>query len=89
MTAVRVHIDHANKRLYWRELFYASECKVSALTPVLKDYPSDYVFCDHNPAHIMELVDADINAYRANKKIQLEERVKILRQYDLYIHEDS
>ena len=37
----------------------------------------------------MELVDADINAYRANKKIQLEERVKILRQYDLYIHEDS
>lgn len=90
MTAIAVHIDEDNKSVYWKELFYASEAMVEDMYPYLQDYKDYPFYCDHNPKqHIWELINkGGFEAYRA-KKGELKGQIKALKQYNIFVHEDS
>lgn len=93
MTVVKVHVDHYHKRLYWEELFYASNADIKDVSAaILADgtYNGEIVACDHNPKQfITNLRTEGISAIAANKKNGLEADIKLLKQYELFIHASS
>lgn len=99
MSAVRVAVDHKNKRLYWEEKFYASNAdnEPEMIKAVLgketadgfiKEYDGERVLCEHDPRFIRAARKEGLNAVNASKKT-IKGRVKSIKQYQLFIHKDS
>ena len=91
MTAVKVWVDHKNKRLYWKEIFYASFAEESDLHKTIQqhpDYRGDVVLCDHSPRSVRAARAFGLSARNAVKP-QLTDRIITVKQYKLYIHEGS
>jgi phage terminase large subunit len=92
LVAVMVHIDRKNKRLYWRELFYASEAKYPDFAKAIKsdnEFTGQNLFCDHAPRDIMDLRKRGLKAMLADKKGGLSSNIRRIKQYELFIHKDS
>jgi len=90
-SAAKVYCDHKNKKLYWIELFYVSNAMDEVMFEEIKNSPyynNDIVLCDHSPIQIRRAIDNDLEAYKARKP-QLVTRLSILKNYTIYIHEDS
>jgi phage terminase large subunit len=93
MTAVHVKVDHKNRKVYWKQLFYASEAPLEDLAKEVKRQVPNWgevlMWCDHDPKLIRMLRDLDLPAYKANKKNGLSADIRLIKQYELFIHEDS
>ncbi len=91
-TATKVYCDEENKRLYWVELFYASNAKDEEMFDVILNsphYKDDQILCDHSPLQVMRAREHGLEAYNANKKGGLTVRIQLLKNYTIYVHEDS
>jgi phage terminase large subunit len=89
MTAVKVWVDHEKKRLYWKQIFYASHAKEDDLFDTIKnDYEDEVVLCDHDPRAVLAARNAGLKAMNASKKT-IKGRIKTVKQYQLFIHSDS
>ncbi len=92
MAVVKVYVDHSQKKLYWRELFYASKVRIDEVAEAIKESPcyrEDDLICDHAPMLIRDLRDRGFSAFKANKKGGLKSDIMFLKQYSIYIHESS
>lgn len=93
LTGTMVHIDRKNKRLYWREMFYASKASHDDFARVIKadpQYKGCNLICDASaPREIMELRKRGLPALGSDKKGGLASDIRRLKQYELYIHKDS
>jgi phage terminase large subunit len=93
MAAIHVKVDHKNKRAYFKQLFYASEASIESVAEAIKtveNWEDITVCCDHEPKLIRMLRgDHDIPAIRANKKGTLPADIKLMKEYEMYVHEDS
>jgi phage terminase large subunit len=94
MTAIHVKVDHKNKRAYYKQLFYASQASVESLAEAIKAQVENWedviTLCDHEPKLIRMLRgDHDIPAIKANKKGTLPADIKLMKEYEMFIHEDS
>ena len=92
MTAMMVHVDERNRRIYWRELFYASHASYSDLVATIKNDPQHkgcIVVCDHEPRTIRKLRKMGLKALGCDKSGGLTSDIRALKQYELFIHEDS
>jgi phage terminase large subunit len=90
--SAKVYCDHKNKRLYWIELFYVSMAYDEDMFKAIIDsphYKEDIVLCDHNPLQIMKARDYGLDAFNANKKINIVKRLSVLKNYEIFVHEDS
>ena len=91
-TLVKVWVDHKNKRLYWKELYYKSqESNLDLIETILEspDYNKDIIRCEHQPKVIREIRSHGISVQNANKKGGLIADIKAIKQYNLFVHEDS
>jgi len=93
MVAMMVHVDERNKRIFWRELFYASHASEHDLVAVIKndpEYRGCVVICDSSdPRSIMRLRKMGLKTMGADKRAGLSSDIRSLKQYELYVHEDS
>lgn len=93
MVAMMVHVDERNKRIYWREIFYASHASYSDLVSAIKQDPQHrgcVVICDSSdPRAIMKLRKRGLKTMGADKRAGLSSDIRSLKQYELFIHEDS
>lgn len=92
MVAMMVHVDERNKRIYWRELFYASHASYDDLVATIKNDPQHkgcIVVCDHEPRTIQKLRKMGLKALGCDKSGGLTSDIRSLKQYELFIHEDS
>ena len=93
MSAVHVNIDHQKRAIYWKELFYASEADIEDMSKAIKGAVSNWhevpLWCDHEPKIIRMLRGLGHPAYKANKKAGIVADLRAIKQYTLYIHEDS
>jgi phage terminase large subunit len=91
MTAVKVWVDHKLSRVYWKQLFYASQAKESELFKTIKEAPEynkDICLCDHDPRAVLAARKEGLAAMNASKKT-INGRIKTIKQYSLFIHSDS
>lgn len=92
MTATKVWVDHENRRVYWRSLFYAANCPdVDEMANAIIASPyhkSDTLACDHDTVAIMSLRKKGLNAMNAIKG-RLKEDIRLIRSYQLFVHEES
>lgn len=92
MSVIQVWVDHKNKRIYWKELFYASHAPIDDVgrTILDSDYKGSLIACDHNPTQfIFRLREMGLNALTANKKNGIVADLRVIKQYNLFIHQDS
>jgi len=90
--AVKVWADHKNKRLYWKQMFYAGNDSISNLIEAIKvhpDFAKDIIIADHELVEIRTLKLAGLKAITANKSGGIMGRIRAIKEYKLYIHEDS
>lgn len=88
---VQVWIDHKQKRLFWKELFYGSHTKYKDVIAEAKTNgfnDNEMVICDHEPRDIMTLRELGVNAIEAIKG-GLTSDIRLIKQYELFIHEYS
>jgi phage terminase large subunit len=92
MTAVKVWVNHKEKQIYWKELFYASQAKEDDMVKTIMnhpDYNNDICACDHDPRGVLHLRGLGLSAMNANKKNGIIADIRTIKQYTLHIHEDS
>lgn len=93
MTAVKVQVDHKEKKIYWKELFYASNAEYEELAKSIKeekDVPNMApCVCDHDSTARKYLKKLGLNVFKAIKKNGLVSDIRVLKQYTLLVHEDS
>ena len=90
--AVKVWADHKNKRLYWKQMFYAGNDSISNLIEAIKvhpDFAKDIIIADHELVEIRTLKLAGLKAITANKSGGIMGRIRAIKEYKLYIHEES
>lgn len=91
--AVKVWCNHKKKELYWKQLFYASNDRIDYLIDQLKAHPdfdkNDRVSADHELTEITQLRRAGLKAIAANKSGGIMGRIRAIKNYKLFIHEDS
>ena len=90
--AVKVWADHKNKRLYWKQMFYAGNDSISNLIEAIKvhpDFAKDIIIADHELVEISTLKRAGLKAITANKSGGIMGRIRAIKEYKLYIHEES
>lgn len=90
LAIVKAYVDHTNKRIYWRLLFYGSQAKYEEVIPPLKkELLKSTLFCDHEPRDIMKLREYGLAARNANKKNGITADIRAIKQYEIFVHEDS
>lgn len=92
MVAMMVHVDERNKRIFWREIFYASHASYEDLVAAIKndhEYKGCVVVCDHEPRTIMKFRKMGLKALGCDKRAGISSDIRSLKQYELFIHEDS
>lgn len=93
MTALMVHVDQRNRRIFWRELFYASHASHSDVVASIKNDKQArgcVVVCDNSaPREIMKLRKKGLKTIGCDKTAGLPAELRALKQYELFIHEDS
>lgn len=93
MTAMMVHVDQRNRRIFWRELFYASHASHSDVVASIKNDKQArgcVVVCDNSaPREIMKLRKKGLKAIGCDKTAGLPAELRALKQYEIFIHEDS
>lgn len=92
--AVKVWADHKKKHLYWKELFYASHIEsLDEIIDGIKDsgelLKNDYVYADHELMEIKMLRRRGIKAINANKAGGIMARIRLIKNYTLFVHNDS
>lgn len=94
-TGTMVHIDRKNKRLYWREMFYASHASHDDFVLSTKKDPQFKLqkcslICDASaPREIMALRKLGLAALGSDKSGGLVSDIRRIKQYELFIHKDS
>lgn len=88
---IDVAFDRKNMILYWKEVFYESEREIKEGAKVLKDYGynKEIAICDNEPRSVMTLRKNGIKAAGIGKKPKLDEKILLLKQAKLMVHEDS
>ncbi len=93
MTAMMVHVDDRNKRIFWRSLFYAPEASYDELIHAItsdSQYKRSVVICDNeDPRAIFRFRKKGLKALGADKTAGLSAEIRAIKQYELFIHEDS
>lgn len=93
LTEVIVHIDRKNRRLYWREMFYASHASHRDLARTTKadpQYKGCSLICDASaPREIHELRKLGLSALGSDKSGGLVSDIRRIKQYELFIYKDS
>lgn len=92
-TGTMTHIDRKNKRLYWREIFYASKASHSDFATVIKndsEFNNCHIIGDASaPREIRELRKLGLKALGSDKKGGLVSDIRMIKQYELFVHKDS
>lgn len=88
LTAIRCFVDHKAKRIYWHELFYASQASYDDFMPSVKPF-NDVLFCDHSPRDVLMLRGKGLKAMQANKKNGISADIRTIKQYELFVHSES
>jgi len=93
MTATKVYVDHKNRKIYWRSIFYAANCPdVDIMSDAIKASPlykkDDVLACDHDTVAIFSMRKKGLQAQTAIKG-RLKEDIRLIRSYQLYVHEES
>ena len=87
---VKTWLDHKNKRIYWKLLFYGSQAKYEDVIPEIKpEIVGETCYCDHEPRDIQSLRDFGLTARNANKKNGITADLRAIKQYEIFIHTDS
>ena len=93
MAAVHVSVDHTNRRIYWKQLFYSTEANIDTLIDAIKNQVPNWadipLSCEHEPKLNRMLRSEGLHAYKANKKAGIPADIRAIKQYELYIYEGS
>jgi len=92
MTATKVYVDHSNRKIYWRSLFYAANNPdVDIMSDAIIASPyfkNDIIACDHDTVAIFSMRKKGLNSLEAIKG-RLKEDIRLIKSYQLFVHEDS
>jgi phage terminase large subunit len=93
LTCIKVYVDKDKKHLYWSEMFYASQVKYPEFVESIKGHEefdkNDVANCDHAPRDIYELRKLGIKAIQAYKAGGITERIRMTKQYKLFVNKKS
>lgn len=90
---ILVSLDKKNRRIYWEEIYYAQETDYDELAKVIKSHPRAKglsVICDSAaPRDIYDLRKRGLKALGADKKGGVSSDIRRIKQYSLFVHENS